>query len=207
MISSIILREFGMTMPFTPSELERINAARASGQKQYYLDDNKAAITKLGTSKKPKLTSSPFTHMLEYGVNSEGYWNYDAMVLRLEDCIDYLKVLYPNFDYVFLFDHSNGHDRMQPGGLNAAKVGKNIGGKQSKMQDTVLIDASSFGPYHNISSKLQQGSMQTMSFTENDCGLFYMTPSERKRRRIDRKTGKKQRKMIKKKTSLNRWKK
>ena len=34
-----------------------------------------------------------------------------------------------SYDFVFLFDHSNGHDRMQPDGLNAISVRKNYGGK------------------------------------------------------------------------------
>jgi hypothetical protein len=40
------------------------------------------------------------------------------MVLQLEDCIDVLKVLYPQFDFLFLFDHSCGHDRQKEDGLN-----------------------------------------------------------------------------------------
>jgi hypothetical protein len=41
------------------------------------------------------------------------------MVLQLEDCIDCLTMLHPVFDYLFLFDHSCGHDQQQEDGLNA----------------------------------------------------------------------------------------
>jgi hypothetical protein len=48
------------------------------------------------------------------------------MVLQLEDCIDCLQVLFPSYEYHFLFDHSNGHDRMQPEGLNAKIIIKKL---------------------------------------------------------------------------------
>jgi hypothetical protein len=37
--------------------------------------------------------------LLEYGANNDGYWTYEAMVLQLEDCVDYLQVLYLMFDF------------------------------------------------------------------------------------------------------------
>jgi hypothetical protein len=39
------------------------------------------------------------------------------MVIQFEDCVDCLTVLYPQYDYVFLFDHSCGHDKQREGGL------------------------------------------------------------------------------------------
>jgi hypothetical protein len=71
------------------------------------------------------------------------------MVLQLEDCLVVLQVLFPTFDFVFLFDHSNGHDCMQPRGLNISKISKNYGGKQPIMRDITINDATCFGPYHN----------------------------------------------------------
>ena len=40
----------------------------------------------------------------------------------MDDCIQVLKYLYSQFEYMFLFDHSNGHDRMKPNGLNINKI-------------------------------------------------------------------------------------
>jgi hypothetical protein len=39
------------------------------------------------------------------------------MVLQMEDCVDVVTVLYPEYDFIFLFDHSCGHDRKRPDGL------------------------------------------------------------------------------------------
>jgi len=55
---------------------------------------------------------------LQYGTSSEGYWNYDHMVLQLEDCDDVIMYLYPEYDYIFFFDHSSGHDKQREDGLN-----------------------------------------------------------------------------------------
>ena len=57
------------------------------------------------------LTSSPFVIEFSDGANEQGYWNYERMVTQLEDCIDCLTVLYPEYDFLFLFDRSCGHDK------------------------------------------------------------------------------------------------
>jgi hypothetical protein len=67
-------------------------------------------VSKKGTALKKDLKHSPFVVEFEYGANNEGYWSYEHMVLQLEDCVDCLQVLAPQFDYLFLFDHSCGHD-------------------------------------------------------------------------------------------------
>jgi hypothetical protein len=46
------------------------------------------------------------------------------MVLQMEDCIDVLKVLYPSYDVLLLFDHSCGHDRQRDDGLNVENMSK-----------------------------------------------------------------------------------
>jgi hypothetical protein len=40
------------------------------------------------------------------------------MVLQLEDCDDVIMYLYPEYDYIFFFDHSSGHDKQREDGLN-----------------------------------------------------------------------------------------
>ena len=108
MVSSFCCRELGFGCPISASVLDAINAQR---ENQNYCDE-KAGIEVHGSPKKQKLTSTPFTRTIEYGNNKEGYWNYNRMVLQMEDVAQVLKFLYPQFDYVFLFDHSNGHDRI-----------------------------------------------------------------------------------------------
>ena len=59
------------------------------------------------------------------------------MVLHLEDCVDCVdcvKVLVPQFDYLFLFDHSCGHDKHREDGLNIKNMTK-LGGKQAYLHD------------------------------------------------------------------------
>ena len=79
---------------------------------------------------------SPFSVLFEYGASGDGYWTYDHMVLQLEDVVDVLDTIYSvpwdgcdsphnvfvksatqpktlvrKFEYLFLTDHSCGHDR------------------------------------------------------------------------------------------------
>ena len=79
------------------------------------------------------IVSSPFSYELEYGIGHEGYWSYEHMVLQVEDCVDILQHTYPQFELLFLLDHSNGHDRMRPNGLNINKLNIRYGGKQPAM--------------------------------------------------------------------------
>ena len=97
-----------------------------------YLDKD-AAKAKRGNSKKAPLTSSPVVLEFEYGANAEGYWVYEHMVLQLEDCVDCLKVLYPEYDFIFMLDHSCGHDRQREDGLNVENMNKSYGGNKPKL--------------------------------------------------------------------------
>ena len=73
------------------------------------------------------------------GAQGEGYWNYDAMSVQFEDCIDCIKVLYPQYESIFLFDHSYGHDKKRLDGLNVGPMGKSYGGSQPKMRNSTIL--------------------------------------------------------------------
>jgi hypothetical protein len=68
------------------------------------------------------------------------------MVLQLEDCVDCLKVLSPQFEFLFVFDHSCGHDQQREDGLNVKNMSKNFGRKQTFMHDA-LIKVGYLVPY------------------------------------------------------------
>jgi hypothetical protein len=159
------------------------------------------ALLKNGSIKKSKLTSSPFDCLLEYGINGEGYWTYESMIIQLEDCMDCLSVLYPSLDFVFLFDHSNGHDRLQPNGLSSTRISKYYGGKQPKMRDSVLTDVKCFGPFHDHTYPLQLNSIQSMIYKSTDSGPFYLTEDDREKQKHDIRTGR-MRKKFKLKSEL-----
>ena len=86
-----------------------------------------------GSPMKGDLNTSPFLHELEYGKIFEGYWTYNHMVVQLEDCIDVLTIIYPDFDFVVFLNNSNGHNKMRPDGLNINKIGLQYRGKQPKI--------------------------------------------------------------------------
>ena len=57
------------------------------------------------------LEESPFVVSFELGANNEDYWIYNHMSNQFEDCVDCIKVIYPQFKtlLVFLFSHLQGH--------------------------------------------------------------------------------------------------
>ncbi|KAI2502685.1 hypothetical protein MHU86_11742 [Fragilaria crotonensis] len=132
---------------------------------------------------KLELTTTPFVREFEYRANSEGYWTYQHMVLQLEDCVNVLKVLYPQYEFLFLFDHSCGHDRQKEDGLNVARMTKLYGGAQKRLRNTVIKQTQGYlGPY---SPKLEPGNTQSMVFKADDIGPFWMTQTQREERRHD----------------------
>ena len=176
-------------MHLTPQQLAIVNSYRDG---QLYSDEL-AAQTRNGTATKPLLTESPFVRFLEYGANSGGYWNYEHMVLQFNDCMDVITALYEDYEPVFLFDHSCGHDRMKPDGLSIKKIRKNYGGMQPIMRDTQLTEQfQNTGPFLNLPDRddqLNLGDTQRMYFKEEDRGPFHFTPAEAEAKKYDRPTG------------------
>ena len=54
---------------------------------------------------------------------------------------------YSLFRYVFYFNHSSGHDRLRPNGLNANAMNKMLGGAQATMRDSKINDETYLGNF------------------------------------------------------------
>ena len=192
MLSAFTSRELGFGFSVPPNILAEVNNKRRG---TCYSDKEAATIVN-GGPMKGDLTDTPFVRELEYGKNGDGYWSYNHMVTQLEDCIDILTFMFPDFDFVIFLDHSNRHDRMRPNGLNLNKIRIRYGGKQPKMRDTKLEDASYFGPYHNADYKYQVGDTQSMQFSEHDTGPCYLSQSDALKCKYDVDTGRTREKEI-----------
>ena len=156
-----------------------------------------AAKSKTGSSKKSNLNVSPFRRDLKYSTNNKGYWTYYDMIMQVEDCIDCLNVINKNeYQYLFLFNHSNRHDCTAPDASKADAIRKHYGGKQPRMHNTVIENDNFLGPYQP-QCKLQVSQTQNMTFKENDIGPYYLTPQQRLEQRFDRVTGTKTIKLTK----------
>ena len=132
MISSFVSRDFGFGQMLTQAQLQTVNDYR---QGESYLD-LEAAMEINKKKEKPTLTTSPFICKFEYGQKYSGYWNYNIMVLQLEDVCDTPFALYGDqFEYVFFFDHSSGHDKLRPDGLSENEMNKGYGGNEAKMRE------------------------------------------------------------------------
>ena len=181
MYSAFVSREFGFGHPLTAQELDRINQYREG---QQYLDVEAAMnVSKHNDPTKPKLTESPFVKNFDYGSNQDGYWCYDTMILQLEDVVDCLRVLYGDrYEFVFFFDHSSGHDKLRPDGLNVNGMNKGFGGTQSIMRDSKIVDETYLGPHSPL---LQVGDVQSMVFCEGDAGPFWMSEEKQNETKND----------------------
>jgi len=92
-------------------------------------------------------------------------------------------VLYPTFDFVFLFDHSTGHSKQQIDGLNQLHINKFFGGRFSAMRETVIErEQGFFGPFPQT---LNVGDTQQMNFENGHVGPFWTSPTQREATRHD----------------------
>ena len=106
MISAFVLRYSGFGLPITEEQLVWINTYQKG--KQYV--DKAAALYIFKSVEKQPLTKSPFVRSSLIGASKRGHWNRFHMAFQFEDIVDScLKILRPEFDLVFLFDHSQGH--------------------------------------------------------------------------------------------------
>jgi hypothetical protein len=98
------------------------------------------------------------------------------MVLQFEDCVNVVKVLYPEYDHIFLFDHSCGHDRKRPDGLCVNSMRKGfLGGKQTVMRDSKMESEECLGQFRGL---LSVSASQRMHFVPSDAGPYWMTDAE-----------------------------
>jgi hypothetical protein len=186
MISAFQSRLLGFGKTLTCEELEKINKNRVG--KTYR--DEAAANAVMATIYKKPLTESPFIRKLAIGVCYEGYWTGAHMSIQFEDVVDALNVLLPHFEFVFIFDHSSGHDKKREDALNTATMNAHFGGQQPMQHNTVIKQQIGFlGPYDPM---LAVGDTQTMVWGNPSSisdGPFNMSIPERQRRRHDIYTG------------------
>jgi DNA-binding transcriptional regulator YhcF (GntR family) len=183
MISAFVSREFGFGYSLTLEDLAKVNEKRL-GQK--YSDEDAAKKIRGNSSNKIGLTESPFVVEFEYGAHNQGYWDYDHMIIQFEDCIDVVKTLHPEFDFVFLFDHSCGHDRQRADGLSVPNINKTHGGAQPKMRKSKMETDEFLGPFP---ATLSVGDYQHMVYQDGDVGPFFKTDAERQASKFDTLTG------------------
>ena len=115
MISAFQSRETGFGVDISQMQMEEINESHRG---KTYIDID-AAMAIHGQAAKKDLKQSPFIVHFKLGAISEGYWTYNHMAIQFEDCVDCLKVMHQQFNFVFLFDHSQGHAKKLPNSLDA----------------------------------------------------------------------------------------
>lgn len=133
--SGVNMRELGYGNVLSDEGRRIVNEFRRT-HRPHYVDVDAAKKIKGGSKKKDFVKDeSPFNVIFEYGNSAECYWTYDHMIYQLEDIVDVLDALHssscdkttsphtiyvknttvPNslvrmFEYLFLTDHSCGHD-------------------------------------------------------------------------------------------------
>ena len=117
------------------------------------------------------------------GASNEGYWTYNHMSIQFEDCVDWIKVIYPYFRFCV---RSFARTRKKlTGGLDAYRINKKYGGAQPMMRESSMIkDHDGYlGMHEHI---LHIGDTQSFVFTSNVKGPFWMSPEKRELNRHDR---------------------
>ena len=180
MISALQSRETGFGVEISRVQMEEINESRHG---KTYVDVD-AAMAIHGQAAKKDLKKSPFVVYFELGANNEGYWTYNHMAIQFEDCVDCLRVLYPHFDFAFLFDHSQGHAKKLVNGLDAYSMNRGYGGVQPRMRESIIKQEDGYLGMHERT--VDVGDTQFFVFEPGDAGPFWMTNDDRELNRHDR---------------------
>lgn len=135
------------------------------------------------------LKTSPFVIEFEYGSgeSGKGYWDYDHLVVQLEDCVDVLKVLYPDHECLFQFDHSCGHDRKRSDALSVTNINLHHGGKQAIMRNSTILKQDGYLGIFNPTLKVND--VQYMSYRPGDEGPALLSADNREKYKYDFTTG------------------
>ena len=90
------------------------------------------------------------------------------MVLQIDDFIDCLQFVYPQFDFEFEINHSSGHSEEQPDGIstNSSVINLGWGRKERRMRSTVLTKDDVGTIIH--ARKIVAGSTKIMAFQEQN---------------------------------------
>jgi hypothetical protein len=113
MASGFTAYEFGLGLGsrLTPEIRNEINESHRRNKP--YVSTGDAELIK-GSPNKTEFKDSydPSLAFFRTGVQHEGYWNSSHAKLQLEDVVDALSTIFPQFDLVFLFDQSFSHTKM-----------------------------------------------------------------------------------------------
>ena len=167
MISGFQSRETGLGLGNLLTDRVRgsINAKR-KGMKYISKVDSELIN---GSDVKKDIFDDPLLRYFNAGVNKDGYWTSSHAKLQLEDCVDCLTILFPEYDFLFLYDQSSGHTKMRDDGLLVNNMNISYGGVVNTMHDSVIKE---LGPYQSL---LKIGDVQKMIFTKHDRGPFWLT--------------------------------
>ena len=134
------------------------------------------------------LVDSPFLKLFQFGASNEGYWTNNHVKLQFEDFIDCMQVLFPNHDFLCLFDQSSGHTFKRENGLDPTNMNLGFGGKNTTPMRSSELTKDEIG---NHPGKLKHNDVQCFDFPQkDDCseedGPFWMTKEERLETRDDK---------------------
>jgi hypothetical protein len=183
MLSAFQCCEFRFGLDISQAKLDEINFMRLN--KKYV--DEEAGIAVHGTAVKKPLEKSQFVIFFELGINNDGYWTYNHMACQFEDCIDCLETLYPQFDFCFTFDHSQGHAKKRASGLDASAMNFGYGGVQPAMDPSIIKEEEGYLGVFDHPAKLKKGNVQHFIFCPpnpgknfpGDVGPWWMDDNER----------------------------
>ena len=101
------------------------------------------------------------------------------MALQNEDAFDILSQVYPDYDFCFIMDQSSGCGKMAEDALISGHMCVYWGGKQNKLHATTVPEVGHY--FYNDPTQLHVGDTQSMIFTKDHVGPFYINSTDRKK--------------------------
>ena len=104
----------------------------------------------------------------------------------MEDVRDCVVVMYQEWEINFMLDHSSGHTKGRPNGLNINNMNVNWGGNQSNLrQDMGRIGKITPGCLGKYNHQFENTDTQYFNFQEEDDRPFYISTENNLRTKRD----------------------
>ena len=88
---------------------------------------------------KKDIFDDPLLRYFNAGANKDGYWTSSHAKLQLEDCVEFLVVLFPNYDFLFLYNQSSRHTKMHDDGILASNMNISYAGGRGRQSTQCTI--------------------------------------------------------------------
>ncbi|KAJ1449165.1 hypothetical protein M885DRAFT_573188, partial [Pelagophyceae sp. CCMP2097] len=140
MLSAFVGQCFFLGLPCPESVIDKVNAARADGTAMSSCVDAANAADEFESQHLAAVPEQKQPLPKEFLHEAKG-------VSQTEDVLDVLEAWFSGIEFLVEIDHSSGHDKFKPDGLNVYRMNANFGGQQAFIRTSEKLTEDCLGRF------------------------------------------------------------